>query len=173
MVIRRPLPRHLAQRKPIQHLIPQQQILPVPPSRKHSLPGRPYAFFKLRSMPAQHQLEQLGHGLGVLPYLGLGRRVQDREAGVDVPFVGVDPQCDVRFHVLDPAHVPARLPGELIVRAPRRAHAQECRVRDGLRVGGDAVVGLGREVYVLGAEAGEDARDEGEAGIGGAVLDQH
>jgi hypothetical protein len=45
-------------------------------------------------------------------------------------------------------------------------------VRDGLRVGRDAVVLARRQVDVLGAEAAEDRFDFGEGGVRGAVLDQ-
>jgi hypothetical protein len=45
-------------------------------------------------------------------------------------------------------------------------------VRDRLRVGGDAVVQLAREVDILGVEAGQDVLDEPQAGVRRAVLDQ-
>lgn len=154
MIVRRPLRRHLAQRKPIQHLIPQQQILLVRPRRKHRRARRPDPLLQLRPVPAQHQLEQLRHRFRILPDLRLGRRVQDGQAGVNMPLVRVNPKGDVRLDVLNAPHVPARLPWELVVRAPGRAHAQKRRVRDRLRVGGDAVVGFGGEVHLLGAEAG-------------------
>ena len=56
-------------------------------------------------MPAEHQFVQLGHGLGVLSYLFLCGRVQDGEAGVDVPFVGVDSESYVDLDVFDAADV--------------------------------------------------------------------
>lgn len=154
MIIWRPLLGHLPQRKPIQHLIPQQQILSIPPRRKHRRPRRLHALRQLRTMPAQHQLEQLGHGFRILPYLRLGRRVQDRQAGINMPLVRINPKSDIGLHILDAPHVPTRLPRELVIRAPRRAHAQKRRVRHRLRVGGDAVMGFGSEGHVCGAEAG-------------------
>ena len=45
-------------------------------------------------------------------------------------------------------------------------------MRDRLRVGGDAVVQLAREVDILGVEAGQDVLDEPQAGVRRAVLDQ-
>lgn len=154
MIIRRPLLRHLPQRKPIQHLIPQQQILPIPSRCKHRRPRRPNPLLQLRPMPAQHQLEQLSYRFRILPYLRLSRRVQDRQASINMPLVRINPKCDIRLDIFNPPHIPARLPRKLVIRTPRRAHAQKRRVRDRLRVGGDAVVGFGGEVHVLGAEAG-------------------
>jgi hypothetical protein len=88
----------------------------------------------------KHEFEELGDRLGVLFDLGLSSRIEDGEAGVDVPFVGEDAQRDVHLDVLDAADVARDFPGELLVGCPSGAHAQEGGVGDGLRVGCYAVV---------------------------------
>lgn len=74
-----------------------------------------------------------------------------------MPFVGVDAEGYVNFYVLDAADVAPDFPGKLPVCCPCGAHAEECGVRHGLRVCGDAVVDFGAEVDLGGVEAGEDA----------------
>ena len=54
---------------------------------EHSFTRTPDAFFKLFSVAAEHELEELSHGFSILPDLSLGPGVQDRETSVDVPFV--------------------------------------------------------------------------------------
>lgn len=122
-------------------------------------------------MPTEHQFEQFRDRFGVLLYLRLGSRVEDGEAGVDVPFVRVDPQHQIGLDVLDAAHVPLVFPGELVVGTPRRAHAQERRMGHGLRVGGDTVVFQRGEVDLRRSKAGEDAFNEFEALLRCAVFD--
>lgn len=171
MVILHPLRRLLAQTKPIQHIILQQQIL-IPVAPKHGLGRRIDPVAQLFLMAGQHELEQLSHALGVLADLPLGVGVEDGEACVDMPLVAVDAQRHVDLDVLDAAHVARDLPGKLRVGVPGGAHRQEGGVRDGLRVGRDAVVLGGRQVDVLGVQAGQDALDQLEGRVGGAVLDQ-
>ena len=100
-------------------------------------------------MASEHELEEPSDRLGVLLDLLLCVWVQDGEAGVDVPFVRVDAQGDVDLDVLDAAYVARVLPGELVVRHPCSTHAEEGCMRDGLRVGCDAVVLFAGEVDVL------------------------
>lgn len=64
-------------------------------------------------------------------------------------------------------------PGKLIVGAPGCAHAEKGGVGDGLGVGRDAVVIEGGEVYLSGRKAGENAFDEFERFLRGAMFDQH
>jgi hypothetical protein len=157
--------RHLAQAKPIQQIIPQQQLLPLlllVRAAKHRFPRRIHAPTQLRLVAREHQLEQLGDAFSILLDLLLGVGVEDGQAGVHVPLVRVDAEGDVDLDVLDAADVARRFPGELVVGGPCGAHAEEGGVRHGLRVGGYAVVLLARQVYVLGLQAREDALDEGE-----------
>lgn len=82
-----------------------------------------------------------------------------------MPFVRVDAQSDVAFHVFDPADPARHFPGELVVGLPCGAHAQEGGVCDGLGVGGDAVVFLAREEDIFGAEGREGVCDGAETFI--------
>lgn len=149
-----PLLRYFPQRKSIQHLVPQQQFMIPTFSLEDCRSSRLDPFLQRFTMSAEHQLEQLGHGLGVLPDLLLGGRVQDGETGVDVPFVRVDPEGDVDLDVFDATDIPVDLPRELVVGLPCCTHAEEGGVCDGLGVGGDPVVFFRREVDVLGTETG-------------------
>lgn len=168
--------RHLPQAEPVQQVVPQQQLLAlgllVRPA-KYGFPRCVHAPRQLRPVPREHQLEQLRHGLGVLLDLLAGVGVEDGEAGIDVPFVGVDAQGDVDLDVLDATNVAGRFPWELVVGGPRGAHAEEGGVGHGLGVGGDAVVLLACEVDVLGLQAREDVLHEGKVCVRGAVFDQH
>lgn len=144
---------HLTQAEPIKQIISQQQFLPLfllVRAAKHRVPGCVHAGAQLGAVASQHQLEQLRHRLGVLLNLLLSVGVQDRQAGVDVPFVGIDAQGDVNLDVLDAADVARRFPWELVVGGPGGAHAEEGGVRDGLGVGGDAVVLFAGQVDMLG-----------------------
>lgn len=132
------------------------------------------AALELLFVAAQHELEELRHAGRVLLDLLLRARVEDCQPGVDVPLVAVDAQRDVDLDVLDAADVPRRLPGELVVRLPGRAHAQEGGMRDGLSVRRDDVVLLRAQIDHLGAEAGEDLLDGSDGvGRGGPVVDDH
>lgn len=176
VVVLQLLLRHLAQTKFVQQIIAQQQLLTFflrMGAAKHRISSRIHPLAQLPFIARQEQLEQLGHGLGVLFNLLLGVWVQDGKTCVHVPLVGVDAKRDVDLDVLDAANVARRLPRELVVGGPRGAHAEEGRMGDGLRVGSDAVVLLAGKVDVLGLEAGENGLDEGEVGVRGAVLDQH
>lgn len=70
----------------------------------------------------QHELVELGDGFGVLGDLVAGFGVEDGEAGVDVPFLGVDAQHDVHLDVFEAADVAAEFPGVLGVGMPCFAH---------------------------------------------------
>lgn len=154
MIVRCPFLRYFPQRKPIQHLVSQQQFVVATLAFEHRRSRRFDPFLQCFAMPTEHQFEKFGHGLGVLPDLLLGGRVQDGETGVDVPFVRVDPEGDVDLHVFDAADITVDLPRELIVGLPCRTHAEEGGVCDGLGVRGDPVVRFCREVYVLGTKTG-------------------
>ncbi len=146
--------RYFPQRKSIQHLVPQQQFMISTISFEDRRSSRLDPFLQRFTMSTEHQLEKLGHGLGVLPDLLLGCRVQDGETGVDVPFVRVDPESDVDLDVFDAADIPVNFPRELVVGLPCCAHAEEGGVCDGLGVCSDPVVCFRREVDVLGTETG-------------------
>lgn len=164
--------RDSAETEPVEDVIAEQQFA-VPLFPKHRVSRSVDACGELLALSLQYQLEQFGHRCCVLPYLLLRGRVEHREPGVDVPLVAVDAQRDVDLDILDPALPPRDFPGELVVRVPGGAHAQERRVRDRLRVGRDAVVLGCAQVHKLGAEALEYRLDESEAGRGGPVIDQH
>ena len=121
----------------------------------------------------QHEVEQLGGGLGELGDLLVGFRVEDGEASIDVPLLSVDAEHEVDLDVFDAADITGSLPGELLGRVPGLAHAEESSVGDGLGIGRDAVVFLGAQVDNLGLEAGEYLFDLGERLVGGAMLDEH
>jgi len=59
----------------------------------------------------QHQLKQLSRALRELVDLSAGRRMEDSEAGVDVPLVGIDSEHYVYFDGFDAADVVAVFPG--------------------------------------------------------------
>lgn len=173
MAVRRGvLARPVRQRKPVENLVLQQQVLSLGARTEDRSPGGVDPLLQFVPAALDHQLVQLRHRLRILADLFLRGRVEDGEPGVHVPFVRVDAQRDVDLHVLDAAHPARDLPGELLVGVPGRPHAQEGGVRDRLRVGGDAVVQLAREVDILGVEAGQDVLDEPQAGVRRAVLDQ-
>ena len=164
---------HLAETELVEQIITQQQLMAVVAhAAKDSLARSVHAAGQLVAVAGEHQLEQVRDRLGVLLDLLLGGRVEDGEAGVDVPLVCVDAQRDVHLYVFNAANVAGRFPGELVICGPRGAHAEEGGVRHGLRVGRDAVVLLAREVHVLGAQARQDVFDKGKVGVGRAVLDE-
>ncbi len=151
MVVFEALLRDLAEAEAIEDIVFEQQFLPDSAPAEDGFSGRQDALPQLVSVAGEHELEELRDGLGVLLDLLLGVWVQDGEAGVDVPFVGVDAQGDVDLDVLDAADVARVFPRELLVRLPRGAHAEECGVRDGLRVCRDTVVLFAGEIDMLGA----------------------
>ena len=152
VVVRRPLLRYLSQRKPVQDLVSQQQIATTTTSFEHSPSGGFDPLLQRLTMTPEHQLEQFGDGLRVLADLFLRGWVEDSKTGIDVPFVGVDPESDVYLDVLNAAYVTVDFPGKLVVCVPGGAHAEKGGVCDGLRVCCDPVVCLRCEVDVLGAE---------------------
>lgn len=62
-------------------------------------------------MTSQHQLEQIGDGFSILLDLAFGSRVQDGQAGVNVPFVRIDAESDVDLHILNTTHISRHFPG--------------------------------------------------------------
>jgi hypothetical protein len=153
VVVLQLLLRHRPQAELIQQVIAQQQLLAFflrMRAAKHRVSRRIHPLAQLLFIARQEQLEQLGHGLGVLLDLLLGIWVQDGKTCVHVPFVCVYAKCDIDLDVLDATDVAWCLPRELVVGGPRGAHAEEGRMGDGLRVGSDAVVLLAGEVDLLG-----------------------
>jgi hypothetical protein len=120
----------------------------------------------------EHEGVEVGGGARELGDLLVGFGVEDGEAGVDVPLLGVDAEHEVDLYVFDAADVARPLPRELGGGVPGLAHGEEGGVGHGLGVGRDAVVLARAEVDVLGAEAAEDGFDFGEGGGRGAVLDE-
>ena len=154
MVVRCPFLRYFPQRKSIEHLVSQQQFVIPTRALEDRRSGRLDPLLQRFAVSTEHQLEKLRHGLGILPDLLLGGRVQDGETGVDVPFVRVDSEGDVDLDVFDAADIAVDLPGKLVIGPPCRTHAEEGGVRDGLGVCGDSVVCLRREIDVLRAKTG-------------------
>lgn len=154
MIVGCPLLRYFPQRKSIQDLVSQQQLLVPTVTLEDCRSGRLDPFLQRFTMSTEHQLEKLGHRLGVLSDLLLGGRVQDGETGVHVPFVRVNPEGNVDLDVFDAANISVDLPRELVVGPPCRTHAEEGGVCDSLGVCGDPVVCFRREVDVLGTETG-------------------
>lgn len=89
-----------------------------------------------------------------------------------MPFVWIDTQRDVDLDVLNATYISRNLPRELIVGMPGSAHAQECRMRDGLRVCGDSIMLLSAEMDDFGLERREDTFNKLQALVRGSVLDQ-
>lgn len=170
MIVRHSLLWDFTQGKAIKDVVAQQQsyLLLLPKDR---LSRRPDPLLKFVPMSAQHQFEQFCHRFRVLLDLHLGRRVEDRQAGVDMPLARVYPQHQIGLDVLDAAHVPMMLPRELVVRTPGRTHAQEGRVGHGLRVCGDLVVFQGREIDLRGSKTREYPFDQFEAFLRRTVFD--
>lgn len=121
----------------------------------------------------QHQVEQLGGGLGELGDLLVGFGVEDGEAGVDVPLLGVDAEHQVDLDVFDATDVTGSFPGEMVRCVPGLAHAEESSVGDGLGIGRDTVMFLGTQVDNLRVEAGQYVLDLGERLVGSTMLDEH
>ena len=114
-----------------QNVIAQKEFGPGACVRgaKDELAGGPDPGFEGGAVAGEHEFEELGYRGGVLEDLLPRGRVEYREAGVDVPFVGVDAQGDVDLDVLDAAGPTRDFPGELAVGMPGGAHA-------GVRVSG-------------------------------------
>ena len=148
MVVRRPLFRHLSKRELIQNLISQKQVLVVSARFEYCSTSSLYAVLELLTMTAQHELEQLRYRFGVLPNLGFCGWVEYGKASVDMPLVGVDPKRYINLYILNTSDVSGDLPGKLLIRTPRRTHAQESSMRNRLSVGRDAVMLLRCEMNV-------------------------
>ena len=140
---------------------------------EHLLLGGVDAGTQLLAASLEHQVVELRGRPGELVDLLVGFGVEDGEPCVDVPLLRVDAQHQVDFDVFDAAYVACPLPRELCIGVPCLAHAQERRVRDGLRVGRDTVVLLSRQVDMLGVETAEDRLNFVEGLIRGTVVDQH
>lgn len=151
-VRRRLLASPIGQGKSVKHFVFEQQVLALSAFLEHGGPCSYHSTLEGLTMPANHELVQVGHRLGVLTDLLFCGWIEDGEAGVDVPFVGVDPECYVHFDVFDASDPASDLPWKLVVRAPCRSHTQESSVGDGLRICGDVVVHLAGEINVAGSE---------------------
>lgn len=144
IVGRRLLARTIRQGEAIEHLVLQQQLLTLGPRLENGLARRLDALFELFATALDHELVEFGHRFGILADLLLRRRVENGQARIHVPFVGVDAQGDVDLDVLDASNPAGEFPGELIVCLPSRTHAQKGGVCNRLRVGGDPVMHLSR-----------------------------
>jgi len=67
--------------------------------------GVSYSLGELCSLARQHKLEQFSHRSSILPYLNLGRWIEDRKTGINVPFAGLYAHHDVDLDVLNAANV--------------------------------------------------------------------
>ena len=123
-------------------------------------------------------------------YLGAGRGVKNGEAGVDMPFIGVDAECDVDFYVFNTGGIPGDFPGKLTVSMPCCAHAERCMLvrasrggvrytepekgcmGDSLGVCSNSIVLGSTEVDYFGAEAGQYLFNQVVRFLGGPVLDK-
>jgi hypothetical protein len=65
---------------------------------KNPLPAPMNPLLKLSSLPNQHKLKQLRNALRELVDLRARGRIEDGQAGVDVPLVGVDAEHYVYFY---------------------------------------------------------------------------
>lgn len=175
MIIRRFLRGTAAQRKAIKHFILQKQIaMRLIANLEDRSAGRFHTMFQFFAMPTKHQLVQFRHALSILANLDFGTGIENRQAGIDVPFVAIDAQRHVDLDVFNAAYVSRGFPGKLIVGAPRSAHAEKCGVRDGLRVGGNHVVLFCAQIDEFRLEAGQRVLDEGDRGRRtAAVINYH
>lgn len=122
-------------------------------------------------MTSKHQLVEICNRLCVLLDLLFGVRIENCEAGIDVPFLRVDAESQVDLDILDATDIPGYLPGELLVGVPGFSHAEKGCMSNSLGVGSDAVMLAGGEVDMFGTQAGEDMLDFVEACLGGTVFD--
>ena len=88
-----------------------------------------------------------------------------------MPFVGVNSKHEVYFDVFDATDIAVRLPWELFVSFPSRAHTEEGGMRDSLSIGSDVIMLLPCKLNPFGAKAGKDLPDESDTLSGGAVID--
>lgn len=174
MIILDPHGRLLTETEAINKLFIQQQFLAVSLLlSENSLLSRIHSLPQTLRITREHQLKQLRDALRVLSQLCFGGGIQNRETGVDVPFVAVDPEHEVDLDVFDSARVSAQFPRELVVGLPGRAHGEEGRVRDGLCVCRDAVVHGCRDPHEFWLETAQDVFDEGSCGGRATVVDDH
>lgn len=131
-----PLPARwlVTERKLIQYPIGQQDRLALlgrpclcipfllPRPAKHPFPRLIHSLPEGILLLLDHELEDIRRALGVHPDLFPCRRVEDREAGVDVPFVAVDAEGDVDFDDFDAADVSFGFPGIVLAVFPRCSH---------------------------------------------------
>lgn len=164
-VRRRLLSRLVGEGEAIEHFIFQKQVLADGVRFENRCAGGLDSTLKLVPTPFDHQFVQVRHGFRILADLFLCRRIEDGEPGIDVPFIRVDSQRDVYLHVLDAPDPTTNLPGKLVISSPRRSHAQEGGMSDGLRVCRDMVMHCAGEVDVFRIEAGQDILHEFKAFI--------
>jgi len=80
-------------------------------STENLLPSCVNAIPETTVIGIEHEFEYLGCAAGVLVDKRAGRGVEDGEACIDVPFVGVYAKHDVDFYGFDAANVIAVFPG--------------------------------------------------------------
>lgn len=185
MVVRQQQLGLLAQAELVQRLVVEQGLVVGPvlvgggtrndaaAAAKDALLGRVDAGAQLVPFALEHELVQLCRALGVLLNLLAGFGVKDGQAGVDVPLLAVDSQHNVDLDVLDAANVAGRLPRVLLHAVPGLAHGEKGRVSDGLRVGCDMVVLLGRQVDMSALKASQDSLNFLERLLRSTMLDQN
>lgn len=159
MIVWCPLLWHPPKREPIQNVVSQEQIFLARLRAEHSCTSSLDAFFKLFSVAAKHQLEELGNRFGILPDLSLGPSIQNGKTSVDMPFVGVDTKHNIAFYVLNTANVAVDLPRKLIIGEPCGAHTQESGMSDSLCIRCNSVMLLGSQIDHVGIEARENVLD--------------
>lgn len=166
----------LAEAELVEHIVTEERFtrpLGASFSTEDFFLGGVHAGAELVAMTLQHKLEQLGGGLGELSNLLVCFGVEDGEAGVDVPLLGIDAEHEVDLDVFDAADITGSLPGELLGSMPGLAHAEKSGVGNGLGIGRDAVMFIGTQVDNLGVKAREYVLNLGERFVGGAMLDEH
>lgn len=139
---------------------------------KDSSTSSSYASLKLLAMSPKHKLEQISNGLCVFSDLLLGVRIENCEAGVDMPLLRVDAKSEVDLHVFYSSNIAVMLPRELCIGVPCFAHREEGSMRDGLCICGYLVMLSSCEVYDGGIKTRKDFLDLREALIASAMLDQ-
>jgi hypothetical protein len=94
-----------SERKLVEQVVPQKQLLAVEVFTKDSFTRSMDPFAQLVPLSGEHELEQLCDRLGILLDLPFRIWVENSEACIDVPLVGVDAQGNVHLDVLNTADV--------------------------------------------------------------------